>query len=85
LAQQLGLQRPGMKVLYMSDFALVTGWLVRTNGIQSGEGTQITGEFQSRGSWRLVNSAQLRSPITKARGGLQTWVVVPLGVDQFTL
>ena len=43
-------------------------------GIQYGEGTETTSEFQSPGPRRWVNGTQLLSPITKARGGRQTRV-----------
>ncbi|SRR6266849_7517942 len=43
--------------------------LMRTRGFSTKRGTQTTSEFQSWGPRRLVNSAQLLSIITKARGG----------------
>jgi hypothetical protein len=54
--------------------AQVWSRLMRTRGIQHGEGTETTSEFQSPGPRRLVNSAQLLSTIRKARGGRQTRV-----------
>jgi hypothetical protein len=59
--------------------AQVWSRLMRTRGIQHGEGTETTSEFQSPGPRRLVNSAQLLSTIRKARGGRQTRVRIRLG------